>query len=248
MRTSGSLAGVQEVGSLQLVSERGSTEICVRLPCKFRVRVVVGCSCCYVACVASMVARCVHAVVARLALDSLAVVFPSASLLGLSRCFVCHVASLVERCDTCLWLLSAWCWLVVSSGEVLPESFSVGFGGKLLVVVLGLRYAVGLAGAFWQVFPEQYLGGSGGGSPFVASGGGSSQKCSVFVSGHHCVALWFEVCRLVGLRYGEVLPGRILALLVEVLPKAASCGFGCVVPLTVCLAIALARLSRCSFP
>ncbi|MQL99010.1 hypothetical protein Taro_031720 [Colocasia esculenta] len=26
------------------------------------------------------------------------------------------------------------------------------------------------------------------GSPFVASGGGSSQECSVFVSGHRCVA------------------------------------------------------------
>ncbi|MQL80937.1 hypothetical protein Taro_013390 [Colocasia esculenta] len=34
--------------------------------------------------------------------------------------------------------------------------------------------------------------------------------------------LWFEVCRLVGLRSGEVLPGWLLALFVEVLPKAAS--------------------------
>ncbi|MQM11135.1 hypothetical protein Taro_044040 [Colocasia esculenta] len=54
----------------------------------------------------------------------------SASLLELSRCFVCRVAPLVERCDTCLWLLSALCWLVVSSGEVLPEFFSVGSGGS----------------------------------------------------------------------------------------------------------------------
>ncbi|MQM19613.1 hypothetical protein Taro_052619, partial [Colocasia esculenta] len=38
--------------------------------------------------------------------------------------------------------------------------------------------------------------------------------------------LWFEVCRLVGLRSGEVLPGWLLALLVEVLPKAASCCCG----------------------
>ncbi|MQL78581.1 hypothetical protein Taro_011009, partial [Colocasia esculenta] len=37
--------------------------------------------------------------------------------------------------------------------------------------------------------------------------------------------LWFEVCRLVGLRSGEVLPGWLLALLVEVLPKAALCLF-----------------------
>ncbi|MQM23429.1 hypothetical protein Taro_056493 [Colocasia esculenta] len=38
---------------------------------------------------------------------------------GLSRrpCLACCVAPLVERCNTCLWLLSAWCWLVVSSSE-----------------------------------------------------------------------------------------------------------------------------------
>ncbi|MQL98203.1 hypothetical protein Taro_030905, partial [Colocasia esculenta] len=34
--------------------------------------------------------------------------------------------------------------------------------------------------------------------------------------------LWFEVCRLVALRSGKVLPGRLLALLVDVLPKDAS--------------------------
>ncbi|MQM17136.1 hypothetical protein Taro_050104, partial [Colocasia esculenta] len=53
----------------------------------------------------------------------------STSLLELSRCFVCRVAPLVERCDTCLWLLSAWCWLVVNSGVVLLEFFSIGSGG-----------------------------------------------------------------------------------------------------------------------
>ncbi|MQM07902.1 hypothetical protein Taro_040749, partial [Colocasia esculenta] len=52
-----------------------------------------------------------------------------ASLLKLSRCFVCSVAPLVEHCDTFLWLLSALCWLVVNSGEVLPEFFSVGYDG-----------------------------------------------------------------------------------------------------------------------
>ncbi|MQM19974.1 hypothetical protein Taro_052989, partial [Colocasia esculenta] len=55
----------------------------------------------------------------------------------------------------------------------------------------------------------------------------------------------FDVCRLVGLRSGEVLPGRFLALLVEILPKAAFQG---VVRLAVRLAAALASLSRCSFP
>ncbi|MQL97602.1 hypothetical protein Taro_030301 [Colocasia esculenta] len=42
---------------------------------------------------------------------------------------VCHIALLVERCDSYLWLLPALCWLVVNSGEVLPEFFSVGSGG-----------------------------------------------------------------------------------------------------------------------
>ncbi|MQL81351.1 hypothetical protein Taro_013803 [Colocasia esculenta] len=134
----------------------------VRLPCKFRVRAVVCCSCCCIVCVASVIARRVRDVVARLAVDSLAVVFPYGGRLQASpgavllvvfgafkcacaavaeracmwrglhrcrvvvcgtsgRCSVCRVAPLVERCDTCLWLLSAWCWLVVSSGEVLLE-------------------------------------------------------------------------------------------------------------------------------
>ncbi|MQM04888.1 hypothetical protein Taro_037693 [Colocasia esculenta] len=56
--------------------------------------------------------------------------------LGVSRrlreptCSVCCVALLVERCDTCLWLLSALCWLVLNSSEVLPKFFSVGSGGS----------------------------------------------------------------------------------------------------------------------
>ncbi|MQL99876.1 hypothetical protein Taro_032605, partial [Colocasia esculenta] len=73
---------------------------------------------------------------------------------------VCCVARLVERFYTCLWLLSSLCWLVVNSGELLLEFFSVGSGGSE-----GLRSAVRLAGAFWRVFPKRCLSGSGGGSP-----------------------------------------------------------------------------------
>ncbi|MQL97334.1 hypothetical protein Taro_030025 [Colocasia esculenta] len=81
------------------------------------------------ACVASVVARRVRAVAAQLALDSLAVVFLVwRTLASQSRCLACCVAPLVERCNTYLWLLSAWCWLVVSSSEVLLEFFSVGSG------------------------------------------------------------------------------------------------------------------------
>ncbi|MQM14160.1 hypothetical protein Taro_047090, partial [Colocasia esculenta] len=69
---------------------------------------------------------------------------PSVLLLELSRCFVCRVAPLVERCDTCLWLLSGLCWLVVNSSEVLSEFFSVGSGES---ASLGCP-------VFWCSFPE----------------------------------------------------------------------------------------------
>ncbi|MQL82872.1 hypothetical protein Taro_015347 [Colocasia esculenta] len=85
--------------------------------------------CCCVACMASVVARRVLVMVVRLALDLLAVV---------SHVWrtVASKSRRVEHCDTCLWLLSAWCWLVVSSGEVLLEFFSVGSGGSEFGVVL----------------------------------------------------------------------------------------------------------------
>ncbi|MQM10598.1 hypothetical protein Taro_043489 [Colocasia esculenta] len=54
----------------------------------------------------------------------------SASLLELSKCSMCRVTSLVEYYDTCLWLLSALCWLFVNSGEVLLKFFIVGSGGS----------------------------------------------------------------------------------------------------------------------
>ncbi|MQL91653.1 hypothetical protein Taro_024268 [Colocasia esculenta] len=110
----------------------------------------------------------VRAVVARLAVDSLAVVFPVWRMIaGKSRhgalhrlrCSVCHVASLVERYDTCLWLLTVGCSFLVA--VALPSRLRCI---AWLPYVLGLRCAVGLAGAFWRVFPEQCLGGSGGGS------------------------------------------------------------------------------------
>ncbi|MQM08173.1 hypothetical protein Taro_041026 [Colocasia esculenta] len=216
-----------------------------------------GCSCCCAACVASIVAQRVRAVVARLALDSLA----SALLSELSGCSVCRVASLVERCDTCLWLLLAWCWLVVSSSEVLPELFSVGFGGSE-----GLRYAasVGLAGAFWRVFPERCLGGSGRGSPrtglccFCSSAG-----CSIFSDGPCCLVV--GLCILVKVlprialchSWQRFFPGVLRVRFGPPLccPYGSKCAVVClgvvgqdVVPLAVCLAAALDSLFCCSFP
>ncbi|MQM20914.1 hypothetical protein Taro_053944, partial [Colocasia esculenta] len=128
---------------ITVVSECGSTEICVRLPCKFRMRAAVGCSCYCVACVASVVAQCVRAVVPRSALDSLAMVFPIWRMItGKSRRALRHL--LVVVVGLALAGCELWCiaWLPC---------------------VLGLRCAVGfgLAGAFWRVFPEQCLGGSG---------------------------------------------------------------------------------------
>ncbi|MQL69160.1 hypothetical protein Taro_001475 [Colocasia esculenta] len=107
------------------------------------------CSCYCAACVVSVFARRVRAVAARLALDSLVVVFLVwRRLVSQSRCFVCRVALLVECCYTYLWLLSAWRWLVVGSGEAevhrlvalcsgggFPELFVVVLSGALVVLV-----------------------------------------------------------------------------------------------------------------
>ncbi|MQM08804.1 hypothetical protein Taro_041659, partial [Colocasia esculenta] len=139
-----------------------STEICVRLPCKVHARDA-GCSCCCATCVASVVAQRVRAIAAWLVLDSLAVVF-------------------------LVWRTLA---SKSSSGEVLPESFSVGSGGKLFAVVL-VRVSLRTVSRstvpwwFWWRFSQDLLVFFPG-SPFVASGGGSSQECSVFISGHRYV-------------------------------------------------------------
>ncbi|MQL77546.1 hypothetical protein Taro_009949, partial [Colocasia esculenta] len=123
-------------------------------PARFVCMMQEGCSCCYVSCVASVVARCVRAVVAWVAVDSLAGVFPVwRTIVGKSRCSMCRVASLVERCDTCLWLFVS---LVLASCELWLRCIA------WLPCVLGLRHAVVLVGVFWQVFPELCLGGSGG--------------------------------------------------------------------------------------
>ncbi|MQM06515.1 hypothetical protein Taro_039341, partial [Colocasia esculenta] len=95
------------------------------------------------------------------------------------------------------------CWLVVSSSEVLPESFSVGSGGKLFVVVLNgalvvlvevlpgpaciasavlLAAVIALLSLLVEVLPKSAL-------------------CSFLAI--VVLPLWFEVCLLVGLRSSE---------------------------------------------
>ncbi|MQM18953.1 hypothetical protein Taro_051953 [Colocasia esculenta] len=191
----------------------------------------------------------------------------SASLAAplLLGCSVCRVASPVEHCDTCLWLLSAWRWLVVSSGEVLPEFFSIGSGGSeecsvlisaIVVLPQGLRYAasVGLAGAFWK--------------------NGAFVVLVEVLPGPDCVASIVLLAAVFSLMVC-VLWSLGLCILVKVLPRIALCrfwqrffpgvlcvGFGpplccpCVylgvsgqgiVLLDVHLAVALASLSRSSF-
>ncbi|MQL68062.1 hypothetical protein Taro_000351, partial [Colocasia esculenta] len=103
--------------------------------------------CCSAACVASVVTQRVRAVAARLALDSLAVAFLVwRTLTGKSRCSMCRVASLVERCNTCLWLLSTWCWLVVNSSKAevhrLVALCSSEVSLELFVVVLARNNAL----------------------------------------------------------------------------------------------------------
>ncbi|MQM08117.1 hypothetical protein Taro_040971 [Colocasia esculenta] len=105
----------------------------VQLPCKFRVRTAVCCSCFCIACVASVVARRVRAVVVWLMVESLAVVFlyegrlqasPGAVLLVIFGAFECVCVAKAERacvwrglhrCRS-VWVLSVkvWCaWLCV---------------------------------------------------------------------------------------------------------------------------------------
>ncbi|MQL68759.1 hypothetical protein Taro_001070, partial [Colocasia esculenta] len=76
---------------------------------------------------------CVGCVLGLACLAPLCVVLYSVSIFARAKqMLVCRVAPLVEHCDTYLWLLSALCWLVVNSGEVLPQFFSVGSGGSEL--------------------------------------------------------------------------------------------------------------------
>ncbi|MQM13179.1 hypothetical protein Taro_046102 [Colocasia esculenta] len=162
------------------------------LPCKFRVHAVVGCICCCIACVASVVAQCVRAVVARLAVDSLAVVFLEwRTIAGKSKRALRHLSVVV------VGLVLTGCELWLRCIAWLPG-------------VLGLRCAVGLTGAFWRAFPERCLGGSGGVSPrtglhcFC-----SSACCSVLSDGPCCLVI--ELCVLV-----KVLPRITLYLAIEV--------------------------------
>ncbi|MQL96445.1 hypothetical protein Taro_029119, partial [Colocasia esculenta] len=138
--------GVQG-GSASGPSTLWRSEVAVLVACGFPARFVCmlqeGCSCCYVSCSASEVTRCVRAVVARLAVDSLAVVFPcgghlqaspGAVLLIIFIAFGCVCVAMAERAYVCLPLTG--CKLKLRCIAWLPCG-------------LGLRYAVVLAGAFW---------------------------------------------------------------------------------------------------
>ncbi|MQM17152.1 hypothetical protein Taro_050120 [Colocasia esculenta] len=84
-------------------------------------------------------------------------------------------------------------------GEVRSQDCS-GLVASGCYATSGLRYAiVVLDGAFWWVFPERRLGGSGGGSPRTSC-----------VASAVCYVL--SVSRLFGLRSGDVFPERLLAL------------------------------------
>ncbi|MQM17460.1 hypothetical protein Taro_050432 [Colocasia esculenta] len=185
-RPSGSLAGVREVESLQwwLAFQQG--------PGVSRKRVLLlllG------ARAASMVAVFAHAAVGfvlglRVRLVEVGVFARAKQML------VCCVALLVEHCYTYLWLLSALCWIVVNSGEFLPEFFSVGSGGRLfracfcqLVCYLKVEVCCCCVGRCVLVgFPERCLGGSGGGLAFVVSVVLLAGEWFVFVLGYRCVA------------------------------------------------------------
>ncbi|MQL88327.1 hypothetical protein Taro_020881 [Colocasia esculenta] len=104
------------------------------------------------------------------------------------------------------------------------------------------------------VFPRTAHGGSGGGSPRTGLCCFYSSACCSVLSDGMCsfratveLPLWFELCRLVGLCSGEVLPEQLLALLVEFLPKAASFCFGCRCSLSVEMSYCCCRLDCLSY-
>ncbi|MQM03935.1 hypothetical protein Taro_036723, partial [Colocasia esculenta] len=153
MQTSGSLAGAREVCGF---------------PARFVCVLQEGCSCCYVACLASVDARCVRVVVARLAVDSLAVAFLVWRMVtGKSRCS--RSSSLLVLVEVEVHRLVALCfgkglrlfWLVCSSG------FSQNYALVVLVEFLA------------EVLPRSAL---------------------YLFRATVVLPLWFEVCRLVGLR------------------------------------------------
>ncbi|MQM02140.1 hypothetical protein Taro_034906 [Colocasia esculenta] len=182
----------------------------------------------------------------RLSEPACGVAFTSAGLLPVDPVEGCVLVGCVLALCACAPLGTVLYSLVVNSGVVLPEFFSVGSGGGflslwdyfcallksssvlpprfevsvvwLVVVALlsGLRYAaVVLVGMFWwvsqngalvvlvEVLPELVV---------------LLSLASVF----SLLAMCFG--RLFGLCFGDVFPERLLALLVEDLPKAALCG------------------------
>ncbi|MQL93004.1 hypothetical protein Taro_025630 [Colocasia esculenta] len=99
----------------------------------------------------------------------------------------------VNRRRALLLLLGAHAASVVASSLMLCLGFILG-----LRVRIGLRYAtVVLAIAFWWVFPERRLGGSGGGAPRT------SLCCFRWIL---CSLCWPSVGRLFGLHSGDVFP------------------------------------------
>ncbi|MQM03648.1 hypothetical protein Taro_036434 [Colocasia esculenta] len=241
-RTLGSLAGVREVGSLQLVLERGSIEICnelitivvpkkgVRLLCKVRVCAAGGlqllicrmrdecggsvCSCHGGAVGGGLAGSGLPRVEDSCRQVQVQCSWSSSVLLG-----ACVPLRLREpACGmafTGAGLLSVEpgssqdCSVLVSDVVVLPQGLSsacygVLFEGLCCLVIWVVRSGEGSSqdrplSFLVEVLPRSAL---------------CSFRATILLS------LWFEVCRLVGLHSGEVRPGRLLALLVEVLPKA----------------------------
>ncbi|MQM20260.1 hypothetical protein Taro_053279 [Colocasia esculenta] len=115
--------GVARVEWSSAVLSRSSGEVC-GFPARFVCMLQVGCSCCYVSCMASVVSRCVHAVVARSALDSLAVVFPVwRTIAGKSR----------RGSEVCRWF--GWC-VLAGFPRTVPWWFWWRFSQDLLALLL----------------------------------------------------------------------------------------------------------------
>ncbi|MQL91866.1 hypothetical protein Taro_024482 [Colocasia esculenta] len=104
-----------------------------------------------------------------------------------------------------------------ASRRLREPAYGVTFTG---VGLLPVEPVEGWAGAFWRIFPERCLGGSGGGSPRTGLRCFCSPACcNVLSDGPCCLVVWI-------VHSGEgSSQDRPLSLLAEVLPKSALCLF-----------------------
>ncbi|MQL82019.1 hypothetical protein Taro_014489 [Colocasia esculenta] len=128
------------------------------------------------------------------------------------------------------WLLSALCWVVVNSGEVLPEFFSVGSGGMRVSFSLGLLLCSLKSSAVLPLWFEVSIVWLVAAALLSKLSEACSQDCSGLVSAGCCATsgLRYAVVVLAG-AFWWVSQNGALVVLVEVLPEPVLLGLARIV-------------------